>query len=164
MKMTDLLTKEEWAALEQELHQRWKVNACAYGADGLTFTGFKNFANPLCPAIKASPSGIPAICSVAHQNMAAQAKASRDVVIGECDAGMIKICVPVFCKDEFIGIVGGCGRLPEDGEIDTYAVEKATGLPPAEVEALAKQVTVMPAEEAKEMARFLKDKLSGTTC
>lgn len=160
MKMTELLAKEEWAALEQELHQRWGVNACAYGADGFTFTGYKNFGNPLCPAIKARPEGIQAICSVAHQNMAAQAKASRKTVIAECDAGMLKVCVPVFVDDEFVGIVGGCGKLPEGGEIDAFAIEKATGIPQDEVEALAAQVEVMTMAQAKEMALFLEKRLS----
>lgn len=160
MHMTDLLAKDQWQALEQELHERWGVNACAYGADGFTFTGYKNFGNPLCPAIKAVPAGIQAICSVAHQNMAVQARETRASVIAECDAGLLKICVPVFANGEFVGIVGGCGRLPMDGEVDAFAIEKAAGIPEAEVEALATRVTPMPMDQAREMAGFLETKVA----
>jgi len=160
MLMTDLLAKEEWQALEQELHDRWGVNACAYGADGFTFTGYKNFGNPLCPAIKAKPEGIQAICSVAHQNMAAKAKETKATVIAECDAGLLKICVPVFAGGEFVGIIGGCGRLPVDGEVDAFAIEKAAGIPEAEVETLAAEVKPMPMDEAREMAGFLETKVA----
>ncbi len=160
MTMTDLLAKEEWQALERELHERWGVNACAYGADGFTFTGYKNFGNPLCPAIKAKPEGIQAICSVAHQNMAAQARQTKATVIAECDAGLLKICVPIFSGDEFVGVVGGCGKLPDGGEVDAFAIEKATGIPQAEVEALAAGVSPMPMEQAREMADFLETKVA----
>jgi ligand-binding sensor protein len=155
MNMTDLLAKEEWAALEKELHERWGMNACAYGADGFTFTGYKNFGNPLCPAIKASPAGIQAICSVAHQNMAAKAKTTRKTVVSQCDAGMVKICVPVFSNGGLAGIVGGCGKLPEGGEIDAFAVEKATGLPEAEILALAARVAPLSAAQVREITTFL---------
>jgi len=161
MNMTDLLAKEEWAALEKELHDRWGVNACAYGADGFTFTGYKNFGNPLCPAIKAKPAGIQAICSVAHQNMAAQAKTTHKTVVSECDAGMLKICVPVFSNSEFVGIVGGCGKLPEGGEIDAFAIEKATGLSEAEILALAAKVTPLSAAQIQEITTFLEGKVAG---
>ena len=160
MHMTDLLAKDQWQALEQELHDRFGVNACAYGDQGLTFTGFKNFGNPLCPAIKAKPEGIQAICSVAHQNMAAQALKTRATVIAECDAGLLKICVPVFAGDEFVGIVGGCGRLPVGGEVDAFAVEKAAGIPEAEVEKLAAGVRPMDMDEARDMAGFLEAKVA----
>jgi len=36
-------------------------------------------------------------------NIAAQAMRSRETVIEECDAGMIKLVVPIFLEDEFIG-------------------------------------------------------------
>ncbi len=160
MQMTDLLAKDEWRALEQELHERWGVNACAYGSEGFTFTGYKNFGNPLCPAIKAVPEGIQAICSVAHQNMAAQARETRASVIAECDAGLLKICVPVFANGDFVGIIGGCGRLPEGGEVDAFAVEKAAGIPEAEVEKLAVEVRPMPMAEAREMASFLETRVA----
>ncbi|MFZ5812746.1 MAG: PocR ligand-binding domain-containing protein [Thermodesulfobacteriota bacterium] len=157
MQMTDLLSKEQWKDFEQTLHEKWRVNACAYEASGLSFTGFKNFINPLCAKIKSFPEGIQAICSVAHQHMARQAKAARKTIIEQCDAGLLKICTPVFAGDEFVGIVGGCGRLPAGEEVDTFTIEKATGLPHDEVMSLAAQVPAITMREAEDMARFLED-------
>lgn len=155
MLMTDLLSKEQWTDLEKTLHNDWGVNACAYDAKGFTFTGFKNFVNPLCKEIKSYPEGIQAICSVAHQHMAQLAQKNRKTVIEQCDAGLLKICTPIFVKDEFVGIVGGCGRLPEGEEVEVFAIDKAIETPKEKIEALAAEVPVITMDRAKEMAVFL---------
>jgi ligand-binding sensor protein len=160
MLMTDLLPMDQWLALEQTLHTDWGVNACAYNADGMTFTGFKNFVNPLCAEIKSHPEGIQAICSVAHQHMAKQAKASGNTVIEQCDGGLLKICTPVFHDGEFVGIVGGCGRVPEDSEVDTFTIHKAINVPLDTVETLAKEVPAITMQRARDMADFLEDFVS----
>jgi ligand-binding sensor protein len=155
--MTDIINEEKWAELEREIHDRFGVNACVYDKNGFTFTGQKLFNNPLCPAIKARPEGLQAICSTAHQNMAAMARSSGETVIEECDAGLLKICTPVFVNGDFIGVVGGCGRLPADGEVDDFAVKMASGIPEEEVRKLAAECKVMREEEAQTMAGFLED-------
>lgn len=162
MLMTDLLTKEQWTDLEKTLHDDWGVNACAYDAKGFTFTGFKNFVNPLCKEIKSYPEGIQAICSVAHQHMAQLAQNSHKTIIEQCDAGLLKICTPVFVNDEFIGIVGGCGRLPEGEEVETFTIDKAIDTPMEKIEALAKEVPTITMGKAKEMGAFLEDFIAKT--
>ena len=157
MEMTDLLTKEQWTDLEKALHDDWGVNACAYNTKGMTFTGFKNFINPLCAEIKSHPEGIQAICSVAHQHMAKQAQSTGKTIIEQCDAGMLKICTPIFVKGEFIGIVGGCGRVPEDKEVDTFTIHKAINIPLDAVEALAKDVPTISNEQAQSIQAFLEN-------
>lgn len=155
MLMTDLLPQDQWMDLEKTLHDDWGVNACAYDAKGMTFTGFKNFVNPLCKEIKSHPEGIQAICSVAHQHMAQLAQASGKTVIEQCDGGLLKICTPVVVDGEFIGIVGGCGRVPEGSEVDTFTIHKAIGVPLDTVENLAKDVPVITMQKAQDMASFL---------
>ena len=157
MLMTDLLTKEQWLELEKTLHNDWGVNACAYDAKGMTFTGYKNFVNPLCAEIKSHPEGIQAICSVAHQHMAKQAQASGKTVIEQCDAGMLKVCTPIFSNGEFVGIVGGCGRVPDDSEVDTFTVHKAINIPLENVDELAKDVPTISMRKAQEMGAFLEN-------
>lgn len=160
MLMTDLQPKEQWLELEKTLHDDWGFNACAYDANGMTFTGFKNFVNPLCKEIKSHPEAIQAICSVAHQHMAQQAKATGKTIIEPCDAGLLKVCTPVFVNGEFIGIVGGCGRVPEDGEVETFTVHKSTGVPLEQVDALAGEVPTITMDYARELGQFLESYVS----
>ncbi len=155
MLMTDLLSKEEWNELEKKVHDEWGFNASVYNADGMTFTGYKNFVNPLCAEIKSHPEGIQAICSVAHQHMAQLARNSGKTIIEECDAGLIKVCTPVIVNDEFVGIVGGCGRVADESESETFTVHKAINVPLEKVEDLASEVLPISMERAQELAVFL---------
>lgn len=155
MLMTDLLPLEQWAKLEQEIHERFGLNARVYDDKGFSFTGHTTWCNELCPAIKATKGGTGAICSVAHQAMAAEARQTRGTVIAECDAGLVKICVPVFVDQTLVGVVGGCGRVLEGGEVDAFMVGKSTGLAEDQVEALAAGIGGMEESRAEEAARFM---------
>lgn len=160
MQMTDILSKEAWQALEQEIHDRFGLNARVYDDKGFTFTGHLTWCNRICPAIKAKPSGVSAICSVAHMAMAAEAKASGEPVVGECDAGLLKVCVPVMKDGALVGVVGGCGRLLDEGEVDTFMVEKSAGIPEDEVLELSSGLTVMTTAEAEALAEELKGRVA----
>lgn len=161
MLMTDLLDKEDWARLEDEIHERFGLNARLYDAKGFSFTGRpENWCNRLCPAIRSSPNGTGAICSVANMAMASEAARTGATVVDLCDAGLIKICVPVIVDGTLVGVLGGCGRLPEGGEVESFLVSKATGLSEEEVERLAAEVPVMDEAAAQDAARFLEERLA----
>lgn len=160
MQMTDILPKEAWQALEQEIFERFGLNARVYDDKGFTFTGHTTWSNRLCPAIKARPQGVSAICSVAHQAMAAEARASGLPVVGECDAGLLKICVPVMVGGALVGVVGGCGRLLGAGEVDPFMVEKSAGLSEAEVLELSSDLTSMSEAEAEAVAEELRQRVA----
>lgn len=152
MKMINLLSKEDWKSLEEEFHRQTGLDTNVYDSEGFTFTGLKQWANKLCPVIKANPESLQAVCSVAHQNMAQQAKQTGRTVIEECDIGLVKICVPVMLGNEFIGAVGGCGLLMEGGEVETFMVHKLTGMDESKVEKLAAGIKTISEAGAREVA------------
>ena len=160
MKMTDLLSVEDWKTLEQEFHQQTGLDTNVYDSEGFTFTGLKQWANKICPVIKARPESLQSVCSVAHQNLAHQAKLTGKPVIEECDIGLIKICVPVIVADKFLGAVGGCGLVPEGGEVETFMVHKLTGMDESEVEELASGIKTISESRAMEIAVDMEDRVS----
>ncbi len=160
MSLLDLASREEWAALEREFHERFGLNARVYDEKGAGVTGQALWCNRLCPAVKASPSGLSAICSVANSALAAEAGRGRTTVIDACDAGLVKICVPVFLDGRFQGVLGGCGLAPEGGEVDAFLVSKGSGLPEEQVEALAREVPSISQDRAEAAARFLEERLA----
>jgi ligand-binding sensor protein len=103
---------------------------------------------------------VSAICSVAHTALAAEAKANKKTVVEDCDAGLLKICVPVFKEEEFVGVVGGCGLLSPDGEIDAFMVEKAAGLSEAQTAELAAEVRRLTPERIEEAVRWIEDRVA----
>lgn len=120
MELTDVASLETWRELEQEINKRSGMNASVFNADGIRITNFVKWANNLCPVIKGNEKGQNYICAVAHQNIAAQAAKIHEPVIDTCDAGMMKLVVPIFVNGDFLGIAGGCGCLEKQGDIDTF--------------------------------------------
>jgi ligand-binding sensor protein len=155
MKLTDLQPLEKWAELEDAIRDRSGMRASVYDTDGIGITGKSQHANDLCPEIRATGKGQTYICAIAHQNMAVMAQNTRAPAIEECDAGMIKLVVPIFAGDEFIGAAGGCGLLMEDGEVDDFMVNKTTGLSEEKIASLAGSVATITQHEAEKLAAFI---------
>jgi ligand-binding sensor protein len=155
MKLTDLLPLEKWVELEEEIHARCGLDTNVFGIDGVRITNFKNWVNRLCPAIKDTDKGQAFICAVAHMNLAAQAKNSKSPVIEECDAGLMKLVVPIFVGDEFVGAVGACGVLLDDGEIDDFMISKTTEIDEEEIASLATGISSITREAAEDLAAFI---------
>ena len=155
MKLTDLQPLETWIELEEAIHRRSGMRASIYDVDGIGITGQSRQANDLCREIRATGKGQTYICAVAHQNMAAMAQNERSPVIEECDAGLLKIVVPIFCGDEFVGAAGGCGLLLEDGEVDDFMINKTTDLPEEKIRRLADGVGAMTQAQAEDLAAFI---------
>jgi len=155
MKLADIAPLRTWLELEQEINERSGLNASVFDVDGVRITDFKKWANKLCPVIKANQKGRDYICAVAHQNIAAQSQRSRKAVVAECDAGLMKLVVPIFLNGEYLGVAGGCGYITEDGEVDMFMISKTTGIPEEKLKELSDDIAVMTSEQAESHARFI---------
>jgi ligand-binding sensor protein len=154
--MEQLMSLAEWRRFEEALHRETGLNACAFDPEGVRITDFVGWANPLCPIIKGDPSAARAICAVAHQEIAREARRTRQPVVAECDAGMVKICVPIFVGEEFVGIAGGCGWLRASGEVETFHVTCVTGLSEERVRELAAEIPRFPSGGARAAADVIR--------
>ncbi len=156
MKLTDIAELETWLELEKKINERSGLNASVFDVDGVRITNFKKWANKLCPVIKADEKGQNYICAVAHQNIAAQAQRSRKAVVAECDAGLMKLAVPIFLNDEFWGVAGGCGYIVGNGEVDIFMISKTTGIAEEKLMDLSDDIAVMTPEQAESHTKFLR--------
>jgi ligand-binding sensor protein len=163
MELTDLLPIEKWKEFEKEITRRSGLDANVFGIDGVRITDYKNWANRLCPAIKATDKGQSYICAVAHMNLATQAKQAHTSMIEECDAGLVKIIVPVFVRDEFLGAVGACGMLLDQGEVDPFLVNMTTGIDEEEIEKLASDIDTISLEKARSVVAYVEERLGEIT-
>ncbi|THB64942.1 MAG: hypothetical protein D6E12_13770 [Desulfovibrio sp.] len=159
MKMLDLLDKEQWLAFELELHHGFGMSVSIFDETNTTFTGRVEFCNDLCPRIKSEPKGLQAICAVANQSMTAMARQERSTIIEQCDAGLAKICVPVFNGEDMIGTVSGCGRLEHGEEVDTFLIHKALECPEQEIVDLVGSVPSSSMEEIEAFAREVEKRI-----
>lgn len=161
MELTDIASLEKWMELEDTFFNAYGLETNVFNTDGIRITDNKRWVNRLCPAIKATDKGQAFICAVAHMNLAGMAKNQQDAVIEECDAGLVKIVVPIFLKDEFVGAVGACGFLLDDGEADSFMINKTTGIDEEKVEELASDLSVIDTPTAEEMVEKVKAHIDG---
>jgi ligand-binding sensor protein len=153
MTLTDIAPLDEWKKLEDRIFDSYGLEVNVFNTDGIRITDNKRWVNRLCPAIKATDRGQSFICAVAHMNVANMAKNQREPVIEECDAGLVKIVVPIFRNEAFVGAVGACGYLLDEGEVDTFMVEKTTGIEEGLIESLSSDLGSISSEKARQLAR-----------
>ena len=159
MELLDLCPLETWGAMEAEIRSRSGLNASVFNLQGIRIIPVSQWANRLCPEIKANPKGQSFICATAHMNIANQARETREPVIEECDAGMLKLVVPVYLGNEFIGAVSACGLLLDDGAVDTFLVNKITDMPEDRLEKLADGLASISMDQTRELGRFIQERI-----
>jgi ligand-binding sensor protein len=92
-------------------------------------------------------------------NIAVQAMRTKKTVIEECDAGLVKMVVPVFVADNFVGAIGACGFLLDDGEIDTFLINKMTDIDEEEIERLSEGIPAITTAEAESLSNYITDRI-----
>jgi ligand-binding sensor protein len=159
MELTDLLPVEEWMKLEKDIHEQYGLDTNVFNTSGIRITPNKAWVNRLCPEIKATDKGQSFICAVAHMNLAIMARNSREAVVEECDAGIVKIVVPIYIGDDFVGAVGACGKCLDDGEVDTFLVNKVTDIAEEKVESLIQDIGHISTESTRELIIYVEERL-----
>ena len=163
MKLTDILAVEKWIELEKDIHQRSGLASNVFNVDGIRITDYKVWVNRLCPVIKAHDSGQSFICAVAHTNIADMAKKSNERVIEECDAGFLKLVVPIFIKEEFLGAVGACGLLLDDGDVDSFMVNRTIEIGEEKVEELIDDIKRTSTEDVEALGEYITEQIKKIT-
>jgi ligand-binding sensor protein len=160
MKLTSIAPLGKWMELEKDIHKKSGLDVNVFDTKGYRISEFKSWANRLCPEIKATDKGQSFICAPAHMNIATLAMRSKQPVIEECDAGLLKLIVPIFLNDEYVGAVGACGFLLDDGEVDSFLVNKMTDINEDKVEGLAEGIDSITTEKAEILAQHIVKQIS----
>jgi len=122
MELTDIMALERWKIIADQLHEKFGFNGTVYKKDNSVLVKSDGWANKVCPAIKSGDSVF--VCSSAQQRLSKIAQEKKDCVVDECDAGFIKFLMPLYVSNEFAGMIGGCGCLAENTEIDAFHISK----------------------------------------
>jgi ligand-binding sensor protein len=160
MQLTDLAPLERWVELEKDIHQKSGLDVNVFDTKGYRTSELKNWANQMCPAIKATDKGQSFICAPAHMNIATLAMRSKQAVIEECDAGMLKLVVPIFAGEEFVGAVGACGFLLDDGEVDSFLVNKMTDISEEKIENLTTGIERISTPKALALGQYIMNQIN----
>ena len=76
-------------------------------------------------------------------------------VVEICEAGMAKLVVPIFRDQNYLGSITTCGcKLPET-EIETYFIEKTTGVSGHAVAEMSEKIPIVQKEQLQQLAEAL---------
>lgn len=164
MKLTDIVPLEDWITIEHKIVAESGLDANVFDTNGRRISTFKHWANRLCPAIKDTDRGQSFICAVAHMNIATIAKNTGQAVIEECDAGLLKLVVPIFFKGEFVGAVGVCGALLDDGEVDEFMINKTTEIESKTIDNLAADIPTMSRKKVEGLRNIIVAEIDRIGC
>jgi len=159
MELTDISPLEVWVEFEKDVYERSGLDANVFNIKGIRITEYKQWVNRFCPKVKADDRGQSFICAVAHMNVAEMAKNDKKPVIEECDAGLLKLVVPIFVDDAYIGAFGACGMILDDGEVDSFMVNKTIGMDEAEIESLSNDIKHISSEVASDLATYIQGRI-----
>jgi len=65
-------------------------------------------------------------------------------------------CGSHFSKWGFLGVVGGCGYIAENGEVDMFMISKTTGITEEKLMDLSADIAVMTPEQAESHTKFIR--------
>ena len=155
MELTDIASVEKWEEFEKEIHTRSGIYAGVYNNQWNRITSYVAFgANEVCPTIKAYPEGVAAICTMANQYFGTVLAKTKQPLVDECDAGFVKFAVPILLEGVFLGMVGGCGHLLPDGEVETFPIQKAIGKDCLELDKKINTAETISKKEVDELIAF----------
>jgi ligand-binding sensor protein len=83
---------------------------------------------PLCAVIRKNQTAATFICSQTNTAMLAVVRKTRKPEIDICEAGMIRIVVPILRNGELKGQVFACGLAAEDEELNSFLIAKQLNL------------------------------------
>lgn len=154
----DVKSKDEWTEILNRFSAQVNMTACLTDESGSQlFCSGERY--PLCSSVREHKDALTFICAQTNTAMLAVVKKRLQPEVDLCEAGLVRLVVPIVRNNELIGQVTACGLAAEDDELDTLLVSKQLGMPEAEVADLAKSTPVGSEEELKQMGARLFDEL-----
>ncbi len=151
MELIDIMSLERWKSLADQIHEKFGFNGTVYKKDNYVLVKSEEWANKVCPAIKSGDSVF--VCSSAQLRLSKIAQEKKECVVDECDAGFVKFLMPLYIDNEFAGMIGGCGCLAENTEIDVFYISKL--LKKEDITDILSSTKHIPKDKLREAIQFV---------
>jgi ligand-binding sensor protein len=155
----DLKPKEEWEQILARFAGQIEMTACLTDETG-TQPLCHGERYPLCTAVKDNPQATTFICSQTNTAMLAVVKKTLAPEIDLCEAGLIRVVVPVVREGRLVGQIFACGLAPTDEELDPFLVARQLGVPEDRVGELARSTPARSEEEIRPLVDSLFNELN----
>lgn len=149
----DLNSRETWQELLDEMQSVLDLPAGLLDSKDILLHSSGEH-NELCREIRCRKKAKQIICGQSQQFMAQMARTQKSFVVDICEAGMAKLVVPVFRDQNCLGSITACGCILPETEIETYFIEKTTGIGG---DAIAEMAEKVPTAQKEQLQQFAED-------
>ncbi len=161
VKPFDIMSEAEWGALLEEMVGETLMASMLTDDQGAMLLS-RGERYPLCDRIRSDSSSLAAICSQTNRAMLAVVRSTLTPVVEECEAGMVRIVIPVVHDGQLVGQVTACGRVAMGSSVETFLVAQTLGMQEADVVDLASHIPAVTLGDAQVIAQRFHARLSGT--
>jgi ligand-binding sensor protein len=138
----EIMSAEKWDELLEELASDSLMATALMDTEGSILRS-QGKRNALCKLIRAKDEAKMSVCAQTSQAMLEMVRVSLTPVIEECEAGMLRLVIPVVRDGILVFQVAACGRLANDGQVETFLVSKLLDIEEADVTDLSRSVTLV---------------------
>lgn len=137
-----IMTDAQWSEVLDDLAQRSLMSVLLTDAGGgiLRTHGSRN---ELCERIRADDDSRMAVCSQTNAAMLELVRLTLAPVIEECEAGMLRLVVPVVRGGILVFQVTACGRVAHGGGIEAFLLSRLLQMREDDVAELGRSVTLV---------------------
>jgi ligand-binding sensor protein len=146
--------KEEWRKILARFAQESKMTACLTDDTGGNPECFFD-RYPLCAAVRRDQEATTFICSQTNTAMLAVVKKTLKPEIDICEAGLIRLVVPIVQDGRLIGQVFACGLASRDEVVNSFLIAKHLNITEEQVLELAQSTPFGSEEKLKPLADSL---------
>ncbi|MBI4965137.1 MAG: PocR ligand-binding domain-containing protein [Desulfomonile tiedjei] len=155
----DLKTKEEWQEILNRFATETKMTATLTDSTGKQLIG-TNSRGPLCAAVRENEKALTFICSQTNTAMLAVIRKILRPELDLCEAGLIRVVVPIVKDGSLIGQVTACGLASDEEEPNSFLVSKELGISEEKAIELSQSIPLGSEEELREICSRLFNELN----
>ena len=144
----EFANKSEWKQILDDFSREIQMTTCLTDETGASpECCFERY--PLCAAIRKDQTAATFICSQTNTAMLAVVRKTCKPEIDFCEAGMIRIVIPLIRNGELKGQVFACGLAAEEEELNVFLIAKQLNKPEQEIIELAKSTPFGSVEQLR---------------
>lgn len=143
----ELKNETQWREILRKIQQETGMEASLTDSEGSILLE-EGDRFPICKRIREKKEALTFICSQTNSAMLGEVKGTLKPAIEECEAGFLRIAIPIVDDGELTGQIVACGLRSED--FDPFLISKQLGISEEEAEDLAKESPLGEEEELEE--------------
>jgi ligand-binding sensor protein len=157
----DLKEKVEWKSILDRFSHDTDMTACLIDESGNMLLCSKD-RYPLCKAIRDNQEATTFICSQTNSAMLAVVKRTLRPEVDACEAGLLRVVVPIVRDGVVVGQIAACGVASRNEELESFVVARQLGVSEEQVTDLARSSPFGSEEELLRLGTRLFEELSPT--